>query len=449
MWTDITNTTNWFETGDVMQRLTNLTFHLCLLGFTVNVASAFDDSYTAMIAFYLGERLLQASYFIWVAIWVPTIRSVMTIHSTLIILVTAVWIASIHVEYPARLGLIIPALVVDTFASMSVALVMRSFQKFNASGATTSFQRGMKRISSHFEFFPAFNIEHRVERNNTFVALIFGYSVLAILYQNRFSVFASNAIFGKACLSLIQAYCFNWMYFEIDLLHMKTHAIRRHYFSAWIWMFGHLPFIMGYTLAAASMSKIVLAHDVSNATELSLREPYDERSLEVVPSGLRWFYCGGLAVALVFSCIISLAHVYNVAEDARLTRESRLLVRSAAALAILLLPLAPKEHLQSLALVGITCSIIIGCLVVDLYGLSSKDRDFWTGGFSQHEKKNVKYKAHCSLGAEHKEVIKDDLERGHRTTIRDLLRKSEVRKEEKVGGWGWNRHHNADTHLAN
>lgn len=233
----------------------------------------------------------------------------------------------------------------------------------------------MKRLSNHFEFYPAFNIEHRVERNNTFIALVFGYSVLAILYQNRFSVFASNAIFGKACLSLIQAFCFNWMYFEIDLLNMNVHAIRRHYVSAWVWIFGHLPFIIGYTLSATAMSKIVLAHDVSHADEGSLETPYDEESLGYVVAGLRWFYCGGLCVALIFSCIISFTHIYTVKNDARLTRESRLAFRAGAAIAILMLPLVPEGRLQSLALVGITCSIIICCLIVDLYGLSSKDKE--------------------------------------------------------------------------
>ena len=157
---------------------------------------------------------------------------------------------------------------------------------------------------------------------------------------------------------------------------MSVHAIRRHYASAWVWIFGHLPFIMGYTLSATAMSKIVLAHDVSHSDEGSLEKPYDEESPEYVATGLRWFYCGGLCVALIFSCIISLSHLYHVKEDARLTQSSRLIYRSGAAISILMLPLAPKERLESLALVGITCSIVISCLIVDLYGLSSKDKEY-------------------------------------------------------------------------
>jgi low temperature requirement protein LtrA len=448
MWADVTNMMNWFETGDVMQRLTIMLVLLCILGFTTNVANAFDSSYNAMVAFYLGERLLQGIYFLWVAAFVPTIRGVMVCHTGIILMTTAIWIASVHTQNPGRLALMIPAVLIDLFSSMTVTFVMRAMQKFSASESQKRFSNFMKRLATHFEFYPAINIEHRVERNNTFIALVFGYSVLAILYQNRFSVFASNSIFGKACLSLIQAFCFNWMYFEIDLLNMQVHAIRRHYFSAWIWIFGHLPFVMGYTLAATAMSKIVLAHDHSNADEESLGEPYDSKSLAEVSTGLRWFYCGGLCVALVFSCIISLSHIYNISSGSRLTRESRLIVRFASAIAVLLLPLVPKDRLQSLALIGITCSIIIGCLIVDLYGLSQKGGDFWFGGFSHSEKKNTSYAAHCALDEEHKSTIKRNLEMGHHTTIKDLLRRSSLGRKGN-GVFHWNDHHNADTHIAN
>ncbi|KAG4419008.1 hypothetical protein IFR04_007869 [Cadophora malorum] len=476
MWVDITNMTNWFETGDIMQRLSILFFLLCLLGFTVNIANAFDTTYTATVAFYLGARLLQGVYFAWVAIWVPTVRGPMTLQSISVFVISAVWIASIHVKYPARLGLMIPAVLCDLFGSMCIALIMRTFQKFNVSESKTRVSLLMTRLSTHFEFFPAFNIEHRVERNNTFIALVFGYSILAILYQNRYSVFASNAIFGKACLSLIQAFCFNWIYFEIDLLNMSVHAIRRHYVSAWVWIFGHLPFIMGYTLSATAMSKIVLAHDVSHSDEGSLEKPYDEESPEYVATGLRWFYCGGLCVALIFSCVISLSHLYHVKEDARLTQSYRLIYRSGAAISILMLPLAPKERLESLALVGITCSIVISCLIVDIYGLSSKDKEyvplylerslwsslrklfngymligalfsFWVGGFSQKEKQKIKYKAHCKLDEERKTQITENLEKGHKTTIEDILKKTSKSKPESETPH-WTDHHNANTHLA-
>lgn len=65
---------------------------------------------------------------------------------------------------------------------------------------------------------------------------------------------------------------------------------------------------MGYVIAGASLSKLVLAHDCSDTDVETLGEAYVERSLEEVPQGLRWFYCCGLGVALLCmsnSCIFS------------------------------------------------------------------------------------------------------------------------------------------------
>lgn len=35
-------------------------------------------------------------------------------------------------------------------------------------------------------------------------------------------------ILRKAILGLTQAFCFNWLYFEIDSFNLHYHAIRRH-----------------------------------------------------------------------------------------------------------------------------------------------------------------------------------------------------------------------------
>ena len=104
---------------------------------------------------------------------------------------------------------------------------------------------------------------------------------------------------------------------RVDSWNLHTHAIRRHYISckslhhtsrnkrsdaivtAMIWMTVHLPFIMGYILAAASLSRLVLATDCHDANAEDLTESYISNSQGEVPTGLRWFYCGGLGIALL------------------------------------------------------------------------------------------------------------------------------------------------------
>lgn len=105
--------------------------------------------------------------------------------------------------------------------------------------------------------------------------------------------------------------------FTIDAINIHTHAIRRSiisctkpqipddYFAllttalATVWISIHLPFIMGYVIASASLSKIVLAHDCSDTDVHSLGGIYEARSEEEIPIGMRWFYCAGLGVALL------------------------------------------------------------------------------------------------------------------------------------------------------
>lgn len=68
----------------------------------------------------------------------------------------------------------------------------------------------------------------------------------------------------------------------------------------------HLPFIMSFNLAATALSKLVLATDCGNTKLEDLTATYKAKSDSQIPSGLRWFYCVGLGIAL-FSMSKSIA----------------------------------------------------------------------------------------------------------------------------------------------
>ena len=50
---------------------------------------------------------------------------------------------------------------------------------------------------------------------------------------------------------------------------------------------------MGYVLAGAALSRLVLATDCADADEHDLTEVYIERSKHEIADALRWFYCCG------------------------------------------------------------------------------------------------------------------------------------------------------------
>ena len=149
-----------------------------------------------------------------------------------------------------------------------------------------------------------------------------------------------NSFFGKGVLGLLQAFCFNWIYFEIDAFAVHVHAIRRHWFSSCVWVTAHLPFIMAYVLAASTLTTLVLAHDSADAEIEWLGSHYQERSVAELDAGMRWFYCGGIGVALIFMAVISLCHTHKKLKKGRLNKRPRLIFRVCVAIVIICLPTA-------------------------------------------------------------------------------------------------------------
>lgn len=268
---------------------------------------AFESTYSQLVAFYLAARLFMASYCFVVSFLVPMVKGLMILQVFVALIPSALWIGSIYVEMPNRLALIWLAIWLDLTLLMTgiifvqkIGLVSKRLERF---------------IAPAFEFLPATNIEHRTERTNAFVTLVFGYSVVAVIYQNSAS-FGLNAFFGKAVLGLFQAFCFNWIYFELDGAELFQHAIRRSMAAgellfvhasgtstdtrsiASIWTSMHLPFIMSFVLGGAALSKMVLATDCQDANPEDLTETYRAKSDDEVAIGLRWFYCAGFGIAL-------------------------------------------------------------------------------------------------------------------------------------------------------
>lgn len=181
---------------------------------------AFESSYSQLVAFFVAARLFMGSYYLTLAYVIPMVRGSMFVQALLALFPSALWIASIHVPLPSRLALIWVAIFFDLTGPVWVITLIRTSKSSHFPPALSEW------VSRIFEFYPAVNIEHKVERTNAFVTLVFGYSVVAIIYQNA-AGFGLNAFFGKAVLGLLQAFCFNWIYFELDGADLYAHAIRR------------------------------------------------------------------------------------------------------------------------------------------------------------------------------------------------------------------------------
>ena len=220
-WSDISLLISWFDSDDVLRRCGVLFILTCLLGFTTNMVDTFEHTYTSLVAFYVAARLFLIISLFWYAYLIPMVRASMIGNGIIALIPVALWIGSIHIQEPGRQGLIWTAVAFDLFGGFLMITVQRP----------GVIQRRMPASwRERLEFFPGTNIEHRIERTNAFVTLVFGSCVLGILYQSSAEM-GVNAFFGKAVLGLLQAFTFNWIYFEIDSFNLHTHAIRRHVMS--------------------------------------------------------------------------------------------------------------------------------------------------------------------------------------------------------------------------
>ena len=191
--------------------------------------------------------------------------------------------------------------------------------------------------------------------------------------------------------------------------------------STFTWTYMHLPFIMSYVLAAATLSQLVLAHDCPDADEHDLGSHYVERSVEVIPTSMRWFYCGGLGIALFSMGVISLCHVHKRLDNARLRKRPRLAVRVAVSIIMVCLPLS--DTLSSLHLIAITTCLTLFILVLDLYGNSAQGSSFWTGGCCPIERRHTSYVATKKMSKHRRRQIQKAMAEGEKVGLADVLKR--------------------------
>ena len=205
-WSDISAFIHLVEANDIFRRLSILFSLVCLLGLTTNMAGFFDSTYTPLIAFYITGRLHFAAHYAWLAYLMPMVRGTMIGFCIMNVIPSALWIGSIHVKEFHRQALIWLAIALDMYGGTLLSIL-------GSKPMPGRFRAWSERA---FEFLPARGVDELIARTEEFVTLVFGYSVVALLYQNK-AAFGINAFLGKAILGLVQAFSLNWLYFEIDL----------------------------------------------------------------------------------------------------------------------------------------------------------------------------------------------------------------------------------------
>ena len=177
----------------------------------------------------------------------------------------------------------------------------------------------------------------------------------------------------------------------------------------------------------AALEYLVVAYDCPDANPNDIVDELGHAQ-DSVSSGLRWFFCGGLAVAVACMGIhplpflspttnsigvISLTHVHLASRYLNIRKRYRLAFRGAVCLIILLLPLA-GDRLNSLQLIGLVTALLWLVIGVETWGNAQKCH-VWIGDKKKREY-ICKYNILCVQGEEKEPEEEDEKEDG-----RDLL----------------------------
>ena len=361
-WTEISVYSTSFVEEDILRRLSIIFVLICLLGLTINMEGFYADTYTALVAFYATAGLMSAFSWLWYGSILPSIKATCIIYASFLFFSVPLWIGSVHDHTNTRYILVAIALFVDVQDDLKWIIVMLG-KRSHIDLIRTKFEKW-------FEYMPANSLEHIISRMDAFVSLVLGYSVVSLLYVSA-AANPMNYFFAKAALGLMQAFALNALYFEMDSFNLYRHALRRHHrFFEFVWKMMHIPFVMSFVLSAATISRLVLAHDSPGCPIDALGTDYTSRSQPRISQGQRWFYCAGLGISLICTSIIANVHKYKRPSGTwfwQHRKNARLGFRAMVGVAILLLPLA-RERLNSVELIATTAGLVHLCLFMELLG---------------------------------------------------------------------------------
>ena len=146
---------------------------------------------------------------------------------------------------------------------------------------------------------------------------------------------------------------------------------------------------MSFILSSAALSRLVLVRDCEDDPLDTLAESAQARSEEEISLGLRFFYCTGLAIALLAMGAVSLSHEHKIPLTCRMPKWARLLNRLGVCIIFFCLPAA--QDLNSLHLITITTSLTVWVLLFEIWGKSCKNESFFA---SENDK--CRYTARCN-----------------------------------------------------
>jgi low temperature requirement protein LtrA len=312
-WTGYTMYANRFDTDDLIFRMAKAGAMLAIAAAAVNVHKLMEGDGGAVgfaIAYVAGRLLLLGLYArVHVTLRGPG-RELSDLYLAVFGFTTAIWIASIFVDGPARYLMWGLALAID-FVSPTVA---------------------WRRLPG-----TPIVVSHITERFGTFFIIVLGESVVAVVASVvGFEFSTTSWILAAVCFVI--ALCMWWIYFDLA----DTSVLGRGRLGL-VYLYAHFPLLAGVAMFGAG-------------TKLAITEA-SHAGLTV---GVRWALAGGVAA---FALALALVHI-----GAEWTSPRDRTFQGRIALAVFALGLAALgAHIAPLAFVLLLAAAVLGQLLLEAF----------------------------------------------------------------------------------
>ncbi|KAG8738892.1 hypothetical protein FRC10_006409 [Ceratobasidium sp. 414] len=325
-----------------------------------------DPALVTATAFFLVGKFSRVALLIWYAVALPLFRSSFLLQIAYQMLNFFVYLPLLFVRSPsAIITLAVVGVATDYFLRYFVGIpiividkITKRYHKFGHREDLEKASEGVdptvnvcayeKNRQKMAPYIPATNIEHFIERTAAFVVIVLGELVLSVVYHATSAQVGFKGIYGSAISGLIIAFNFCWLYFDAECSHTFVHAMRRHWFTSITFTNLHFPLCAALIIVSAATSRMTQHVD------------------EVTPA-IRWYFSGGLGVALVCMALIGATHRgLDPTGTSRLDRTTQLAFRIAVGVIIICLPLA--KNLSPLNMLGTSAGLTSFLVIEETYG---------------------------------------------------------------------------------
>jgi low temperature requirement protein LtrA len=267
-WMGYTYYANRFDTDDVAFRVAMLTGMLAIAAFAVTIPQAHGHGSAQFALAYVAVRAVLIGLYVRAWRHVAEARDLCRRFVIFFGAGAGLWLASLLVPTPGRYALWALAIGVELAGPLGP-------------GAGAVIRR------------TPFNFSHIPERFGLFTMIVLGESVVLVTSGLAATDWRPGSVATAAgCFVTVSALW--WLYFDF----VDVSVVRRSVPAVQLYLYGHLPILVGLTATGAGASLL----------------------LKAASSSWRWVYCGGLALYLVSISVIHLTTRRSLRDSVLATR---------------------------------------------------------------------------------------------------------------------------------